>query len=389
MAISLEIIKKTFIKFMEEIQSRLFFPKNFFACTMAVVAEHDLITQDRIMELTGCSRSTVSQMLRQIQMAIPDFREVKLQEERKKFIEYRGSTKELMVNLLKRHQATFRSKTDFIPSLMKEVSQYSKDHKMFEHFEHFLDRFHKTSVILNQVIDDSQGLLENLFYQGSNKDLQKEVELLSSPEMVEFLKKIMLPVKSPRDYPIMEPHLKDMYDLYKRKFSFHLGDIILVKSRAEITTAIIFLDLLIESRPISQEEIQESTKFQRSVISDSMRYYVDQGIVEICKKEGVRKKYYRVILPWNTLIMDKFKKSMDYVLKIKDQLIESQHQVDAIENFDQNQVAKDLKEFFQEMWESIDIWGTYLQILQSRFFRRLRKQLILSPQKSANEISNS
>ena len=61
-------IKKEFIQFMENIHEGLLFPKNFFGCMMAVFIEQKPTTQERIEELTGYSRATISQMLKLIQI---------------------------------------------------------------------------------------------------------------------------------------------------------------------------------------------------------------------------------------------------------------------------------------------------------------------------------
>ncbi|MFX0122988.1 MAG: hypothetical protein ACFFAE_05065, partial [Candidatus Hodarchaeota archaeon] len=92
-------IKREFIKFMEEKHTGLFFPKKYFGCMMAVFIEQEPITQDNIKKLTNYSKTTISQMLKLLQVNFPLI-QIKKPKIRKKYYSVNISTREFMITFL-------------------------------------------------------------------------------------------------------------------------------------------------------------------------------------------------------------------------------------------------------------------------------------------------
>ena len=116
-------LKKAFIHLMEKSHQNLLFPKNFFGCLMAIFIDQQPITQDRIIELTGYSKTTISQSLNLIQMNFP-INKIKKPKIRKKFYSISSPPRNFMLDVFKLIIKSYEGKVDFLLPLIDDVSPY-------------------------------------------------------------------------------------------------------------------------------------------------------------------------------------------------------------------------------------------------------------------------
>ena len=94
---NLDYIKKDFVMWMDKTHTGLLFPKNYFGCMIAILIEQEPIPQDRIIALTGYSRTTISQMLKMLQVNFP-VTVIKKPGSRKKYFTIETGTREFMIS---------------------------------------------------------------------------------------------------------------------------------------------------------------------------------------------------------------------------------------------------------------------------------------------------
>ncbi|MHA2096025.1 MAG: hypothetical protein ACW98F_15500 [Candidatus Hodarchaeales archaeon] len=153
-----EEIKKEFVQYMEEKHSGYLFPKKFFGCMMAVFIEQVPITQDRIEEITNYSKTTISQMLRLIQMRIP-LKQVKKSGIRKKYYTIDMTPRKFMVTVLKMIIDSYKDKVDFMPPLIEEIRPYAQKHTKFKSFKEFLENYYKFSTLYMKLLSKAKSTL--------------------------------------------------------------------------------------------------------------------------------------------------------------------------------------------------------------------------------------
>ena len=84
--------------------------------------------------------------------------------------------------------------------------------------------------------------------------------------------------------------------------------------------AIIGTELLLEQRPLTQEEIEKATNFQRSTISDTLKLLLQIKMVELVKRPRDRKKYYMIIQSWDRRTITQFRRNVSYAIEMKNKI---------------------------------------------------------------------
>jgi len=91
-------------------------------------------------------------------------------------------------------------------------------------------------------------------------------------------------------------------------------------SQKAMARAIIGTELLLEQRPLTQEEIEKATNFQRSTISDTLKLLLKIKMIELVKRPGDRKKYYMIIQSWDRRTINQFRINVFYAIEMKDKI---------------------------------------------------------------------
>ncbi|MFX0210561.1 MAG: hypothetical protein ACFFDT_31565, partial [Candidatus Hodarchaeota archaeon] len=158
-------LKQELIEYIADIHVGLLFPKKYFGCLWAVFIEKNPITQDRIIELTGYSRTTVSQMLNIIQVIFPLI-QIKKPKIRKKYYSINLSTREFMITFLRLLIDAYKDRVDFILPLIEEIKPYTKKHQKFRDFSEFLKNYFEFSTLYINLFSDTTDELNSLIKIG-------------------------------------------------------------------------------------------------------------------------------------------------------------------------------------------------------------------------------
>jgi DNA-binding transcriptional regulator GbsR (MarR family) len=321
---SVEDIKKEFVNFMEEKHSGFLFPSKFFGCMMAVFIEQEPITQDRIEELTDYSKTTISQMLTLIQMKFP-LKQLKKAGIRKKFYHIDIPTRRFMLSVLEMIIDSYKDKIDFMPPIIEEIQPFTRKHPKFETLKLFLENYYKFSSLYMQLLSDTTKELSDLVDTGQiNTTELSNYNIFSSPEHQAKIQFLLNPLNKPKsftDQQIIDPSLLVKYSYFKEKFFQKFRENLTYSgSQKAMARAIIGTELLLEQRPLTQEEIEKATNFQRSTISDTLKLLLEINMIQLVKRPGDRKKYYLVIQSWDQRTINQFRRNVFYAIKMKDKV---------------------------------------------------------------------
>ena len=320
----IEEIKKEFITFMEKAHQGLLFPKNYFGCMMAVFIEQKPITQGKIQELTGYSKTTISQMIKLMQMNI-QLEKVKKPKIRKKFYAIETPPRDFMLKFLRRIMDAYQNKAEFVLPLREELELYEDKHIRFKNFNSFLKKLHESSIVYLNLIAETTKELEDLIHTGqtSGSSLISH-KLMESPENLKYLQELMKapqPSESSSDLPEMSEKLSKIYIQFKNKF-FQQFQANLTVNESQLMAArrMIGMELLLENRPITQEEIENTTHLARSLISDALNLLLDWKIVRLLKKPKDRKNYYMMNQSWDVRLIGRLRINKKYADEISQKI---------------------------------------------------------------------
>lgn len=370
-------LKREFIKFMEEKHIGLVFPKNYFGCVMAVLIEQEPITQDTIKKLTNYSKTTISQMLKLLQVTFP-LMQVKKPKIRKKYYSINMSTREFMFTFLQMLIETYKEKVDFILPLLEELELYTPKHQKFRDFSNFLRQLYTHSTLYIDLLTDTVEEFESLIKTGKavTNDLAI-TDFMNTPEHQVFIQNLFKPPQQPTS--IIIPRIEDkqlsmIYSQLKGKFYQKFREnLTSSSSQAAIARAVLGTELLLENRLLTQEELERTTNFQRSIISATLKSLVERKMVQLIKRPGDRKKYFMIIQSWDARTIYRFRLNILSAIEMKQKIS------DLIEKT--TQIAKSeeitsLLAFFHDIHHSYEYFEQYFRLLEMKYLNiRLREHL--------------
>ncbi len=359
---------------MEEIHVGLIYPKKFFGIMMAIFIEEKPITQDRIEELTEYSKTTISQLLTLIQVNFP-IKQIKKPGVRKRFYTIGIGPKEFMMTFLQMMLDAYKDKIDFMLPLIKELQPYINQHPRFYNFKMFLEKYYEMSNLYVGLLSNTVDEFKNLITIGKISASEiSNFNFLSSFDNLKHVQEMLNPSKTTSksiDQPIIDKKLALIYIQFKERFYQEFRENLTSAGyQTNLARTIIGTELLLENRPLNQEEIEKITKFQRSVVSDTLKRLVQWKMVEIIKIPGDRKKYYMMVLSWDARIINKFKLNQNYGIIIKKKVSQ------LIKKAQKNEKNTSLINSLQHVYNSYDQFEQYFKLLEVKYLNiRLKEYL--------------
>ncbi len=353
---------------MENKHSDLPFPKKYFGCLMAIFLEQEAITQDRIEELTRYSKTTISQMLKILQMNLP-IKKLKQPGIRKKYYSIDINPREFMLKILLNIMSTYQERTDFFLPLIEEIQPHAQKHPKFETFKKFLEDYYYFSALYIQLLEDTSSELSKLVLTGQiNSSQLPNYDLLTSPEYQREIQKLMNPPSSPKTNSaqiIRDPELAALYNQFKQTFFLRLRENLFFQgSQNSIARAIIGTELLLEQRPLTQKEIEETTNFQRSTISGILNLLIRMKMIELVKKPGDRKKYYQIYQSWDKRAINRIRLNVIYAREIQGKI---NHLLEKMERENMDKETSSFALFLKEILHTYVQFEQYFKLLEVKY----------------------
>ncbi|MHA2295623.1 MAG: hypothetical protein ACXAEU_20840 [Candidatus Hodarchaeales archaeon] len=370
-------LKKDFVNYMDKMHTGLLYPKKYFGCMMAVVIEQEPVTQDRIEQLTGYSRTTISQMLTLMQVNFP-LKQVKKPRIRKKYYTTGLQPRDFMLEFFRVIIDSYKDKVDFMLPLIEELKPYTQEHVRFRNFKQYLEKYHEMATLYIKLFSDTADELSTLIRTGQvNASRFFGNNLLSSQEYLKDIQDLLNPPdlsSSFSDQQVMDEKLVEIYGRLKNRYYQEFREnLTSAGSRTAIARAVIGTELLLEQRPLTQEEIEKATNFQRSIISDTLKLLLKMKMIEIIKKPGDRKKYYRVIQSWDVRMISRLRLNMKYAMGVKEKIISL---IEKIKQKNTGEENNTLLVFLQHVHHSYKQYEQYFKLLEMKYLNiRLKEHL--------------
>ncbi|MFW9853697.1 MAG: hypothetical protein ACFFFG_01460 [Candidatus Thorarchaeota archaeon] len=319
----------------------------------ALLMERKKITQKELMDLTGLSRSTISETL---SLLINDPRGIPVLKTRKrgdsrnyyyvplKFPEY---IKRMFGGALK----TIAFNLDFVPALLRRCQALGPQNEEVNHTKDFMVFFYKYNYYIQVVMGPYEACLEGYFenpeYPPSLKEFISESDL--TKDVTRKLQHGKIPI--PED---------DNLDQIKRDFMeemLKLGQGSGTGTNKDL--AYTFFMLFMDKDPITQEEIQRVTGSRRAAISEALTLLDRQKFVTIVKKPNDRKKYYTPSSSLQSFISTRIQLSRHKINQIK--LIMNSRFIPELEQISIDPDEKKfMRQFFEDTAYYFGILGNYM-----------------------------
>jgi DNA-binding transcriptional regulator GbsR (MarR family) len=283
---SLLQLKIDYLAFMEQVHGALGFEPNLIAVLFSLLLEGDHITQDQIMKLTGFSRSTVSETLKELTDPSSNFPVLATRRpgDRRKFYYCPLEFQEYVMTFF----TSATKASDFTDEILREmlarIDALNLRSREVDHVRKFF------SYLLG-VLGFIQDLLE---YIG------KHIERFSKdPDYIPKLTEedFVATKREQAGSPVSRPRFREndsLLNIKREYISETLENAAPVGRRREI--AAVSLALILSPDPLTQEEIMAVTGYGRSTVSENLAKIEELNVLSVVKKPGDRKKYYKSML---------------------------------------------------------------------------------------------
>ncbi len=301
----LEKIKREFVKFMEENRRGEPYPRNFLGCLVSILVEPEPISQERIEEITGYSRTTIILTLQRIQLLFP-IRKVRKQGDRKNYYEYDGSPERFILDLWQKRIEAQALDIEQIEAMRTRIEGKSVTNPAYKRFFDYLNNMHLYLSLIHSLRKTSVEAFNAFIDAESFDDLHlHELSVLEKGELADFLDYLKgVSIKS--DLSCLDKRtLKEYLLLRNEYFTGIKANLNPLYSQSVANQTMVLHCVLIEGS-ITQEQIEESTLLPRSTISEILTPIVKIGLIKVSKKTGSRIKWYSPTMSFAELMLSYF-----------------------------------------------------------------------------------
>jgi DNA-binding transcriptional regulator GbsR (MarR family) len=315
---TLEKIKREFIKYMETVRAGDPYPRKFIGCLMSILVEPEATSQDRVMELTGYAQATVSLTLQKVQLLMP-VKTAKKRGDRKRYYAYDGHPASLILDLWQKRLEVQGIDISQIEMMIQEVKAKEKaaEKAAIRRFLDYLENMKLYLTLIQSLRASSIELYKSVMETGSIEDLDfQEAGILEEPLIEEFLQVLRTTSMKPELY---EKPLK-AYILLKNEYYTRMkANLNPLYSQTIANQMMVLHDVFVEG-VTTQEMIEKSTLLPRSTISELLAQFVKLGVVEVTRKEGSRIKQYRPAISFTDLMLSYSERLLKQTIAGKSQL---------------------------------------------------------------------
>jgi len=283
---SLLQLKIDYLAFMEQIHGALGFEPNLMAVLFSLLIEGEYITQDRVIELTGLIRSTVSETLKKLTDPSSEFPVLVTRRpgDRRKHYYCPLDFYEYVMNFYTSANSASEFSEEISLETLARLDALGLETREASHVRTFIS-------YLLEVVTLIQDLLK---YTGEHMERylrEPEYTLHFSEEDFEAMKVEHPEPDAPRFTLNEDDSLLAIKQDYIRKT---LEGAAPIGRRREIGA--VSLVLILSADPVTQEEIMEVTGYGRSTVSENLAKIEELNVLNVVKKPGDRKKYYRSVM---------------------------------------------------------------------------------------------
>ncbi len=315
---NLEDVKRDFIRYMEEVHAANPYPRNFIGCIMAISAESQPVSQDRIVELTGYSQSTVSIALQKILLLL-SIGTVKKIGDRKIYYRYEDPATSFVLDILQRRIDVQDIDFNLVDSILKKTNDLNEENTAIIRFRTYLENTRLYLHLIHKTRSASVEPFKHALATASHDDLKlQDAGAISKGPLAEFLLKLK-EVTSKTDDELSVLAVGTSSDLILLKNEYFTG----IKTYLNplfsqvIANQLAVVHCILLEGDVTQDQIELVTLLPRSTISEVLAHAVNRGIV---KTTGSRPKYYRPLVSLSDLMLASFDRVANYILQMTERL---------------------------------------------------------------------
>ena len=350
---SLLQLKIDYLAFMEQVHGALGFESNLIAVLFSLLIESDYITQDRIMELTGLSRTIVSETLKKLTDPSSSFPVLVTRQpgDRRKYYYCPLDFNEYVMTFF----TSATSASDFSEEICREtlarLDALGIQNRETHHVRRFISYLLEVVVLIQELLEyvgmDMERYLEEPGYTPlfTEEDFEAMKRELQKPHTL----KARASVENDSLLEIKRDYIKETLDKTAP-----------IGRRRDIGA--VSLALILSPDPVSQEDVMEVTGYSRSTVSENLARIEELNVLNVLnvvKKRGDRKKYYQSVLRLEGYGTQKFQIQRGGYSQIV-RMIEERF-LNELENISGANVEKErLEKFFRE---NIKAYGLIIQYI--------------------------
>ncbi|MGD2200478.1 MAG: hypothetical protein PVJ38_02460 [Candidatus Bathyarchaeota archaeon] len=275
-----------YLAFMEQVHKTLGFEANLIGVLFTLLLEGDYITQDRVMELTGFSRSTVSETLKKLIAPSSSFPVLSTRKpsDRRKFYYCPLDFEEYVMTFFTSAMEASYFSDEIIREMLARLDILDSQSREALHMRRFFSYLLDVVDSLQNILEYTEEHLERFFEDSSYTPEFTEEDL------ADYERKHEKPPPGTSTVGETDSLLEIKRDYIRET----LENATPVGRRREL--AAVSLALILSPDSLNQEEIMEVTGYSRSTVSASLTSIEDLNVLRLIKKPRDRKKYYKSVL---------------------------------------------------------------------------------------------
>jgi len=280
---SLLQLKIDYLAFMEQVHGALGFEPNLISVLFSLLLEGDYITQDRIIELTGLARSTVSETLKKLTDPSSSFPVLTTRRpgDRRKFYYCPLGIGEYVMTFFTSATAASDFSEEILYVMLARLDALGSKTPEAQHVRRFFTYLLDALILIQDLLEYTRTHAERFV---ENPDY---IPRFTQTDFAAMKREHPEP-PARRFKPRENDSLLDIKREYIRETLEHASP---VGRRREI--AAVSLALILSADPMTQEDIMEVTGYGRSTVSENLAKIEELSVLSVVKKPGDRKKYYR------------------------------------------------------------------------------------------------
>ncbi|MFW9903309.1 MAG: hypothetical protein ACFFFH_03175 [Candidatus Thorarchaeota archaeon] len=271
-------IKIDYVQYMMQVYSAMAYDETTTGILFALMLENYL-TADDLEVLTGLSKPTITKTLSKISIMFSEFPVIQTKKPhgRKKYYYCPLSLEPYIKHNFLAVMTASEISLEFIPKLISRLDALSPQTSAIAHVRrtllylyvaiyYYKEFFTKCEPLIDQMLQNSDytpdfsGLLETIHFDLSLQNIDS---------------------------------IGDTFMDIKRSFITNMLELSSEIIGGEEELISIFLAMLLEDKPVTQDEIMMITKSNRTKVSQALSKMEELKVVKIIKKSGDRKKYYK------------------------------------------------------------------------------------------------
>ncbi|MFX0087612.1 MAG: hypothetical protein ACFFAU_18325 [Candidatus Hodarchaeota archaeon] len=301
---SLMQVKIDYVSYMAQIFKVMAYDEIITSILYALMIEGEkYLTQEDLELLTGFSRSSISEALSKVSVITHDFPifQTRKPGDKKKYYYCPITFEEYVKRSFLVTADVSKMSMEFLPELMNRLDALSPQTPSILYVKRFLIYLYAAISYYELIMEKSSEFLDRMF---DNPDYV--------PNFSAFINKIQISLPKEGSIPSNDTFIKIKLEFITRMISMSAE---LLGGNEELIA--VFLALLLEKDPVTQNELIKLTGASRSNVSRALSMMDELKLLNVIKKQKDRKKYYKSKTSIEDYGLGKLKRVQGYYAQIQ------------------------------------------------------------------------